>query len=268
MAGYRQYPIGMPNDIASSASRTTAAKRLHRFLVAVQKQSGANLFAVVPDVLGISDAKSISKTNASWDSIQALRKIANMIDDVQRELDQAPFDEAQQRLYSKCLPGIIDALSPTNMFHGIAEAKAKISAVDLNQLENIDVSITAHIKEKQVEESQFFELVQAVDAALAVLDTCGIAEHLAVFIRSQLNKIKDAVADYTLRGMRPIEDALASYMGSYDAGGIEKSESVPEASKLTLKRVLDTGQTVVTWQEAPSGCTLTPYMLLKCLASY
>ena len=121
-----------------SLPRTTAAKRLHRFLLQLRDTSGSHFYATLPQVLAIKP-----KQNASLEAIEALQIVGEMVDDLKTEVEKSGLNSERQEFYLRCVPGIVNALSLNNLSLGWQQAREKISLIDLNHLENVDSVVSA-----------------------------------------------------------------------------------------------------------------------------
>ena len=235
----------MPDETTTEPTYTTSAKRLFAVLTAMKSTPGNYFYTVVPLVLQVAPSSAIGLTADTWRAIRAERLAAVMIEDFVREVKDSHLPQSQQDMSLVCLAGVVEAFSPLVMGTDINSARAKIRDIDLVQLQFVDVLLRDRIAEKEMTANDLADLTAAVELALSALNESSLPHALRDFITAQLLSIRIAIQQYQFRGMRGVEEALAGYMGSYAAGRVEESSEITDEEKLTLKSVLEKGQTIV-----------------------
>lgn len=216
--------------------------RMLNFLVKLQQHDAATFWESVPAVLGL---KSGDSGEQAWEAIQSQRVIADMIDDVRREVSEAPFNDQQRAFYLRDLTGLANALSPTHLGLPAAQAKQRITDVLKSRLEYLHMHLVGHVQETELSDDDVAPLLKAVQEALAVISQSELPEKLKDFVCKHLLNIKAAIEQYRFRGMVGVEEALAAYYGSLGIAHSAIDKGIDGNKKLKLTKVLETGKTLI-----------------------
>lgn len=248
----------MPDETTSSnpiPGRQTSAKRLLVLFDQIRNTSGPNLIVCLSKLFGFGTKTA---PPGAWEAIQCQRIVGEMIENYQTELAGANLDDDEQILYGRCLLGITRALAPFNMALQKNEALGQVSPIDLNDLEHADRIFRKSVRESEISKNDLSTFVATIQQALTVLQSCDLPEHIKAFMIDQLLHLKQAVEQYQYRGVRGIEEALASYCGSLYMTRGEVATRLPKDEVQLFASILDKGQKLVNL--ANSAVSLWPQL--------